>query len=77
MRKLIIGMVCLTTLAGPSALAQDRSAVTGRHAPHHRHFVRLAPHHQPRRGSAPEGPMGPTTKEQAVDRKINHICRGC
>jgi hypothetical protein len=37
----------------------------------------LPPHAQPRAASVPQDPLQPNTKEKAVDRAINNICRGC
>jgi hypothetical protein len=65
-------------------IALDASPIRARNAEspqrhHHRshRYLRLPPHHQPRRANAPDIAIEPTAKEQAVDRKINNICRGC
>jgi hypothetical protein len=76
MRQLIAGLACLALLGGSSAFARDDSGAVPSPARSHR-YVRLPPHHQPREANAPDRAIGPTAKEKAVDRRIDHICRGC
>jgi hypothetical protein len=75
MRKLIAGLLTLALLGGSAALAQDAGNTSK--PPRHHRYVPLPPHQQPREADTPDNAMGPTSKEMAVDRKINNVCRGC
>ena len=75
MRRFMAGMLTLALLGGSAALAQDAGDTSK--SPRHQRYVPLPPHQQPREANAPDNAIGPTSKEKAVDSKINNICRGC
>jgi hypothetical protein len=76
MQKLITVMLTLIfLLAGSGAFAQDASET--HNSPRSHRYVPLPPHQQPRAANAPDDAIGPTSKEKALDSKINNICRGC
>jgi hypothetical protein len=75
MQKLFAGMIALALLGGSGALAQDSGET--RNPPRHHRYAPLPPHQQPREANAPDNAIGPTSKEKALDNKINNICRGC
>jgi len=75
MQKLIAGTLALTLLGGSGALAQDIGDT--RNPPRRHRYAPLPPHQQPREANAPDTAIGPTSKEKALDSKINNICRGC
>jgi len=68
-------MMTLVLLGGPAALAQDAGGSRNLHRRHR--YTPLPPHQQPREANAPHDAIGPTTKEKALDSKINNIRRGC
>jgi hypothetical protein len=70
MQKFVAGCVLVALILGSSP-------VSAKHRTRYHHFSRIAPHHQPRRANNPDGALGPTAGEKAVDRKINDICRKC
>jgi hypothetical protein len=71
-------LICAVVTAFDASSVQARNAEGPKrlHSRSHRH-AHVPPHHQPRRANAPDTAIEPTAKEQAVDRKINSICRGC
>jgi len=84
MRKLITSMALLVAFGGPAAIAQTGggSSTATKNQPQ---MTREAPvgHRQPRAGEVPpeknlSDPSDALNREnQALDRKIKSICRGC
>ena len=80
MKKTMIAMALLTVIGAPEAMAQGRSSSMSKGS-----GVPPAPvgHRQPRASDVPSernlsDPNDPLSKEnQALDRKIKSICRGC
>jgi hypothetical protein len=80
MNKWIAGFVLVAVVLGSvpvSAKHRRATSATASHHHRHQHVSRLPPHQQPRRANNPDTGIGPTAGEQAVDRKIKNICRGC
>jgi hypothetical protein len=72
----LVAFAALTALDASPAQAQNAEGPKRHHARSHR-YIRLPPHHQPRRASAPDTAIEPTAKDRTIDRKISNICRGC
>jgi hypothetical protein len=80
MKKIMIAMALLMVTGAPPAVAQGGSSSMSKNS-----GVPQAPvgHRQPRKGDVPDeknitDPNDPLSKEnQALDRKIKSICRGC
>jgi hypothetical protein len=75
MQKLVAGLIALALLGGSEAFAQDLGET--RNPPRRHQYVPLPPHQQPREANVPDNAIGPTSKEKALDSRINNICRGC
>ena len=83
--KLIATMAFMALIGGPAAIAQTGGGAGSQGAASQSQSGREAPvgHRQPRADQVPSeknlsDPNNPTNKEdQALDRKIKSICRGC
>jgi len=83
--KLIATMAFMALIGGPAAIAQTGGGAGSQGAASQSQAGREAPvgHRQPRADQVPSeknlsDPNNPTNKEdQALDRKIKSICRGC
>ena len=83
--RLIGAMALLFLIGGPAALAQTGGGAGSQGGPNQGAMGREAPvgHRQPRADQVPSeknlsDPNNPANKEdQALDRKIKSICRGC
>ena len=85
MKKTIISMALLAMIGAPGALAQSSNMGSSSATKGGSSGVLPAPvgHRQPRAGDVPNeknlsDPNDPLSKEnQALDKKIKSICRGC
>src|ERR1700759_5278870 len=83
--RLIVAMALLFLIGGPAALAQTGGGANSPGGANQGAMGREAPigHRQPRADQVPSeknlsDPNNPANKEdQALDRKIKSICRGC